>query len=172
MTPFGPRPFVEQMVRDLPPGRALDLACGTGRNALWLVDRGWKVVGVDSSASAIATLRQSNPAIEAHIADLERHEFQIEESAWDLIVVSYYLQRDLFAPILRALRPDGLAVIIVHMFEPGRESSRFSVAPGELRQAFAEETIVEYREGKPASDPNGRAIAQIAVRHHSRRHSR
>ncbi|MEO8100652.1 MAG: methyltransferase domain-containing protein [Acidobacteriota bacterium] len=167
MTPPGPRLFVEHIARNLVPGRALDLACGAGRNALWLAGLGWQVTAVDSSATAIAALRQANPAIETRVADLEKHEFAIQESAWDLIVVSYYLQRDLFPSILRGLKPGGVAILILHMFEPGHEASRFSVQPGELLRCFTGETVLEYREGKPENDAGGRAVAQIAIRRHS-----
>ena len=49
----GPNQFVEQALADLPPGRALDLACGEGRNARWLAERGWQVTAVDWSAVAV-----------------------------------------------------------------------------------------------------------------------
>jgi SAM-dependent methyltransferase len=150
-----PRPLVEEIARDLPPGQALDVACGDGRNAVWLAERGWRVTAVDR-APAFAY-----PGMEVRTADLERHEFAIEEFTWDLIVMSYYLQADLFPPIVRGLKPGGVAIIIVHMFEPGHEASRFSLHPGELREAFQGNRILAYREGKP--DPQGRAVAQIAI---------
>ena len=49
----GPNQFVEQELADLPPGRALDLACGEGRNARWLAERGWQVTAMDFSPVAI-----------------------------------------------------------------------------------------------------------------------
>jgi SAM-dependent methyltransferase len=49
----GPNVFVEEELSYLPPGRALDLACGEGRNALWLAQRGWDVTAVDFSKVAI-----------------------------------------------------------------------------------------------------------------------
>lgn len=156
--------FVERIARDLPPGKVLDLACGSGRNAVWLVERGWDVTAVDSSAAALVQLRQSAPSVETRLADLEKHEFVIEESAWDLIVDSYYLQRDLFEPIQLGLKPGGVAIIVVHMYEPGHEASRFSLHPGELLEYFRSMEIVEYREGKPESDLEGRAVACIAIR--------
>jgi SAM-dependent methyltransferase len=53
-----PNRFVAAELADLPPGRALDVACGEGRNAIWLARRGWFAVGVDFSAAAIDRARQ------------------------------------------------------------------------------------------------------------------
>jgi SAM-dependent methyltransferase len=151
-----PRTLVEEIARDLKPGRALDLACGSGNNAIWLADRGWRVTAVDRSPAI------EDPRIQVHTADLEKHEYRIEPGAWDLIVMSYYLQRDLFAAVWHGLAPGGVAIIIVHLFEPGHEHSRFSLHPGELRAAFAESEAIIYREG--SSSPGSRAVAQIAIR--------
>jgi len=153
---LGPRPFVEEIARDLPVGKALDLACGNGRNAIWLADRGWDVTAVDRVPDVV------HPGVRVVTADLETHEYKIEASAWDLIVVSYYLQPDLFPSILRGLTAQGVAILIVHLFEPGHEASRFSLHPGELRQYFRGAKSIAYREGKPT--PDSRAVAQIAVR--------
>lgn len=153
---MNPRPFVEEIARDLRPGRALDLACGDGRNAVWLAERGWTVTAVDRAPAF------THPKVKIVTADLERQEFTIEPGAWDLIVVSYYLQRDLFGPVLRGLAAGGVAIFIVLLFEPGREASRFRMQPGELRAAFACEHVAAYREGVPQE--GGHAVAEIAVR--------
>lgn len=156
---MSPRLFVEEFVRGLPPGKALDLACGSGRNALWLAERGWTVTAVDRAPSAdLNHIRE----VDVVTADLETHNYTIAENSWDLVVMSYYLQVDLFPAILRGLKPGGLGIIIVHMFEPGHESSRFSLHPGELRSHFDQQEILAYREGKPVD--GGRAVAQIAFR--------
>ena len=73
-----PSPLVQRFVADLAPGTALDLACGPGRNALYLAERGWRVTAVDGSPIAIAKLRERNSGIDARIADLERGEFRIQ----------------------------------------------------------------------------------------------
>ena len=124
-----PSPLLVETARTLKPGRALDLACGTGRNAIWLAEHGWKVTAVDRSPITI-------PMIDTHVADLEKHEFTIAEASWDLIVVCLYLQRDLFEPVKRGIKPGGVALVIVHLIEPRHELSRFSVQPGELIRAI------------------------------------
>jgi SAM-dependent methyltransferase len=149
-----PTPLLVETARNLKPGRALDLACGSGRNAIWLAGHGWKVTAVDRSAIAI-------PGVETHVADLEKHEFTIAEESWDLIVVCYYLQRDLFEHIKHGLKPRGIALAIVHIFEPGHEQSRFSLNPGELATYFEGWEISHYHEGK--STDHHRAVAELVA---------
>ena len=152
-----PTPLLVETARKLKPGRALDLACGAGRNAIWLAEHGWQVTAVDRSPVTI-------PNVEMHVADLEKHEFPIAESAWDLIVVSYYLQRDLFEPIKHGVKRGGIALAIVHIFEPGHEQSRFSLHPGELAKYFEGWEILHSYEGKPRDPEHERAVAEIVAR--------
>ena len=92
-----PHPLVTRFAANLVPGRALDLACGTGRHALWLAGHGWQVTAIDSSSVGIEILkkqaRDRGVPINAVCADLERHEFAIEPESYDLILVVNYLQR-------------------------------------------------------------------------------
>jgi tellurite methyltransferase len=153
---MAPTPLLVETARILKPGRALDLACGTGRNAVWLAEHGWQVTAVDRSPITI-------PTVDTHVADLEKHEFPILEAAWDLIVVGYYLQRDLFEPVKRGVKPGGVALVIVHLFEPGHEQSRFSLHPGELSKYFEGWEVLHYREGKPRDAEHKRAVAEIVA---------
>jgi len=149
-----PTPLLVATAQALQPGRALDLACGTGRNAVWLAEHGWQVTAVDRSPVTI-------PGVDTHVADLEKHEFPIVEASWDLIVVSLYLQRDLFEPIKRGLKPGGVVIVIVLLMEPGHERSLFRVQPGELAKYFDGWEISHYYEGK--SNDHHRAVAEIVA---------
>ena len=151
-----PTPLLVETAAKLKPGRALDLACGKGRNSLWLAEHGWQVTAVDRSPVVI-------PGVDTHVTDLEKLEFQIVEAAWDLIVVSYYLQRDLFEAIKSGLKPGGVTLAIVHIFEPGYEHSRFSLHPGELATYFEGWEILHYYEGKPRDPDHKRAVAEIVA---------
>src|SRR5262249_46902135 len=145
----------------LAPGRALDLACGTGRNAVWLAGAGWEVTAVDRSEKAIETLR--NRGVSTVVADLEEHEFAIEPDALGLILMCLYLQPDLFEPAKCSLKPGGALIAIVHLSEPGR-ISRYSLDPGELRRYFEGWEILHDHEG-PSSDPeHQRPVAEIVAR--------
>jgi SAM-dependent methyltransferase len=158
---FDPAPLLVQVAELLPPGRALDLASGPGRNAIYLAQLGWQVTAVDSSAVAIDLLRRQSPAIDARRADLEAYEFVIQPGAYDLICDFYYLQRDLFPAIREGVRPGGIFTGAVHLFEEGR-SARYSLHPGELRAEFAAWKILYYSEAGEAG--RSRKSASIIAR--------
>jgi tellurite methyltransferase len=154
-------PLVMEIAGKLPPARALDLACGTGRDALWLAHQGWQVTAVDSSPPAIATLQDlaRGLSVETVLADLEKHEFTIQPAAWDLILMSLYLQRDLFPSAQRGLRKGGVLIAIVLLEEEG-EPRPFRVRPGELAGYFTGWEILHSFEGRR----NTHAVAEIAAR--------
>jgi len=158
-----PVPLVIATASEMKPGRALDLACGAGRNALWLAEHGWSVTAVDGSPAAIERLRTRAASqgvnINAQVADLEKSEYTIAPAHWDLIVISYYLQRDLFEPAKRGVVPGGVLAAIVLLGE-----GRFSLRTGELRAYFSGWEILHDREGNPADSPEHWAVAEIVAR--------
>ena len=153
------------------PGRALDLACGAGRHALWLAEHGWQVTAVDSSPAAIEILQQKaqdrGVPVNGVLANLERHEFKIERGAYDLIIVVNYLQRDLLGAIRAGIRPRGavIAVIAVVDDDPGVRpmNPEYLMRPGELREEFPGWHLLHEFEGKPEGDLSRRATAEIVV---------
>ena len=163
-----PARLVIETAKPLPPGKALDLACGTGRNALWLADHGWNVTAVDGAPAAIQILQSRAVAagvmVDAQVVDLEKGEYTIGRAAWDLIVMSYYLQRDLFEPAKHGVVPGGIVLAIVHITEPGEERTYKRLRPGELREYFDGWEILHFFEGKPADPAHQRAVAEIVAR--------
>lgn len=163
-----PTPLLIETAKNLQPGRALDLACGTGRNALWLAKHGWSVTAVDASSAAIDTLRDESPKLDARRADLEKGEYQIEPSAWDLIAICYYLQRNLFGPAKQGVAAGGVLLAIVHIIEPGEDPTATRAEPGELRSYFDGWEILHYYEGKPNDTAHKRSVAEIVARRSER----
>jgi len=111
------------VLEQLRPGAALDLACGSGRHARLLAERGWRVTGVD-------LLETGPPEVDYVRADLERHEFTIAPNAWDLIVCWRYWQPDLLAPIAEGVRGGGLVALA------GKTTGRFATSLAAYRAAF------------------------------------
>jgi len=106
-----------EALEHLPPGRALDLACGEGRHSRWLAARGWDVTGIDRDSGDVQ-------------ADLEAHEYTIEPHAWDLIVCWLYWQADLLPEIAAGVRPDGVVALA------GKTTGRFATSLANCRTAF------------------------------------
>ncbi|HLI83323.1 MAG TPA: methyltransferase domain-containing protein [Bryobacteraceae bacterium] len=159
---FTPSPLLVEAGEMLPAGRALDLACGAGRNALYLAALGWRVVAVDSSPNALRILREraGGLAIETHLADLETGSFAIEPAGYDLVCDILYLQRDLFPRIREGVRPGGVAAVEVLL--AGSRPRPFAMEPGELRAEFEGWKILYYSESPP---PGGtHATARLIAR--------
>lgn len=143
-----PAPLLVEAAAGLAPGRALDLACGAGRNAVWLARRGWSVMAVDGSSEAIRIVHELEPAIDARVLDLETGEpLPFPDQSFDLVAKLYYLHRPLFEEVRRVLRPGGIVVCAIRM---RGINPRFCVAAGELERAFAGFELLVSREGEIA----------------------
>ena len=113
-----PNQFVAAELADLPPGRALDLAAGEGRNAIWLARRGWTVTAVDFSRVGLdkgRTLAGDTP-VRWVCADATRWD---EPAAYDLVVLAYLqLAAEERRPAVRAawasLAPGGTFLLVAH----------------------------------------------------------
>jgi tellurite methyltransferase len=158
-----PTPLVQTIAANLHPGRALDLACGTGRNTLWLAEQGWRVTAVDGAAAALQNLhhRRVTPVL----ANLQTVGYTIEPATWDLILIAYYLQRDLFEPAKAGLKPGGTIIAIVHTAEGAEEEpTEHRLRPGELIGYFAGWEILHSFEGQPNDAPHRRRAAEVVAR--------
>lgn len=116
-----PNRFVVEETADLPPGRALDLAAGEGRNAVWLAERGWRVTAIDFSAVAVERgrdlARSRGVQVEWQVADLTA--YSPPADAFDLLLIAYlHLPAADLATILHraqsALRSGGVLVLVGH----------------------------------------------------------
>ena len=163
-----PATLVTEQVEGLKPGRALDLACGSGRNALWLARRGWQVTAFDGAPSAIATLEtraeEAEVRVDARTVDLTSPEFVIERNSWDLILDCYYLNRGLFKPMQDGVRPGGMLISIVHTTQGNEEPTETRLRPRELSEYFQGWEIVHRYEGASRDAAHKRPVAEIAAR--------
>ncbi len=132
----------------LSPGRALDLACGAGRNALWLARQGWSVTAVDGAAEAIRLVREHDTGIDTRVLDLESDApLPFEDGSFDLVVILYFLYRPLFAEAQRVLRPGG---IVVTAIRTGGINPRFCLSLAELRAEFSACEVLYAADGDTA----------------------
>ena len=165
-TEGGPSPVVVRAAALSTPGRALDIACGTGRNALFLARQRWQVAAIDGAVEAIRRVKEEAEthglSIDTAVIDLERERIDYPAESFDLIIITHYLQRDLFPLAATLLRPGGLCAAAIRLIDDsGRRDApgqHYRVAPDELRRLFENWNAIDYRE------ENG--VAEIIARRH------
>ena len=116
-----PNRFLVAEVDDLEPGRALDLACGEGQNAIWLATLGWRVTGVDYSGVAIAKARgrAERDGVDAEFVCADLVTYEPGSRVFDLIIVLYLHissreRRLVLERAAAALAPGGTFLMIGH----------------------------------------------------------
>jgi len=152
-------------------GGALDIAMGSGRNALYLASLGFRVTGMDLSTVAVELCREKAArlglAVEAIVADLE--DYRLPLDTYDLIINFHYLQRSLADPVVRALKRGGVLVFesftiaqLQHSYGP--KDPAFLLRPAELRDMFPGLEALLYFEGVIEGDRGPKAVAQFIGR--------
>jgi tellurite methyltransferase len=163
-----PNPLLAETAAQLKPGKALDLACGAGRNAVWLAQHGWEVTAVDGASTAIELLErraaECGVRVETHVADLEKSEFPIAPASWDFIAICFYLQTSLIEQAKSGVKPGGVLLVIVHIAAPGEEPTEHQLLPGELKTYFKGWQILHYCEGNPNDPAHKRLSAEVVAR--------
>ncbi len=148
-----PSAFLVSLADRLPAeARALDVAGGVGRNALWLAARGMDVTLVDISGVALAIAAERAAALERPLRTLERDlaEDGLPPGPWDLIVSVLYLERPLLAQVASVLAPGGLFVMlqptVTNLERHPRPPRAFLLEPGELRTLIGGLDMLELDE--------------------------
>jgi len=143
------------------PGTALDVAGGVGRHAIWLAQRGWRVKLLDISEvgvqQAAENAKQTGTAslITTEVRDLNTKQ-DLGREQHDLVIVFFFLQRDLFPALTAALNPGGILIYKTYTTEQQRLSSEgaksgpshpmFLLEPNELLRAFSSLRVLHYHE--------------------------
>lgn len=163
--------FVDEFMPhyQIPVGQGLDLACGAGRDLIYLAQQGWQMTGVDWSEDSIQRVQQlatqHKLIVTTYLRDLETDFIplpELKQASFDLICVARYLHRPLF-PLIRSLLKSG-GVIIYQTFMQGCEQTvigrprnpKFLLAPHELAESFQGfelllDEIEALEDGRPVS---------------------
>lgn len=152
-----------------PSGNVLDLACGRGRHARLLAERGYSVLAVDRDAAALAALA-GEPAIQTACLHLEAADWPLAGRQFAGVVVTNYLWRPRLPDLLALLAPGG--VLIYETFMVGNEAygkpsnPDFLLRPGELREVAAAAGLQEvaFFEGYASEPKPCRRQAIVACR--------
>lgn len=130
--------------------QALDIACGAGKNSIYLAKQGFNVDAMDISKIALEHIEnQKMSGITTHVVDLEG--FSPQANHYDLIVKTNYLDRDIIPALITALKKDGVLFIETYMNHAQNEkppsNPAFLLNQEELKSFFDESMeIIEYDE--------------------------
>jgi SAM-dependent methyltransferase len=146
-----PSRFLVAETSDLPPGRALDLACGEGRNAVWLAERGWEVVGVDFADVGLATARRlaAERGVEIDFVHADLLAYEPEPLRYDLVCVLYlHLPADdrgrVLARAAAAVAPGGTFLLVAHDLE---NLERGHGGPSDARVLYTADEVADELPG-------------------------
>jgi tellurite methyltransferase len=151
---FEPAQFLVANVKLLPKGKVLDVAMGTGANAVYMASLGFEVEGVDISAEAVNTAlelaRKSGVNLKARVADLENN-YRILKNSYDVIICFKYLQRAIIQQMKDGLRPGGMVVYETFIVDQTRfgkpKNPDHLLKHNELLDLFWDFRCLRYREG-------------------------
>jgi tellurite methyltransferase len=165
-----PSPYLAnnmEFIKSLTPGeKALDIACGEGRNSIFLAKQGFTVTGLDISEAGLQKagkwMERERLQIDFRIANLEEYEFS---DKYDLIINVNFLLRDLIPKAVAALNPKGVIVfdtLLDSPFVPTTHKKEFLLRPGELYSIFTNfpGTIFRHEEGLHDQIPTAKLIFQ------------
>ncbi|CAN5400363.1 hypothetical protein BH11ARM1_BH11ARM1_00800 [soil metagenome] len=138
---WSPNPFLEETAKELSPGKALDIACGSGRDSVYLAAHGWEVQAVDWLADALDRAKDlerrysTGPGIQWTQTDLNKD--GLTKSKYDLVFSFFYLDRKVFAEAIAQIAPEGSLILESfteqHRTEFGKPKDKERVwQPGEI----------------------------------------
>ena len=164
-----PNPFLKRYIRLLPKGKALDIAAGEGRNAVFLAQQGFEVDAVDISEKGLKKAqklaREKGVKINTFLIDLDQ--YQIEKERYDLIANFYFLRRRLIPRIKQGLKKGGRVIFQTYLLEHrklrtgGPKQAKYFLKPNELLRFFKNFRILFYREGIFKEGEKRKALASL-----------
>jgi 2-polyprenyl-3-methyl-5-hydroxy-6-metoxy-1,4-benzoquinol methylase len=164
-----PNPFLKKHIRLLPKGKALDIATGEGRNAVFLAQHGFEVDAVDISEKGLKKAqklaREKGVKINTFLIDLDQ--YQIEKERYYLIANFYFLRRRLISRIKQGLKKGGRLIFETYLLEHrtlgtgGPKQANYFLKPNELLRLFNDFRILFYREGIFREGGRRKAVASL-----------
>ena len=164
-----PNPLLKRHIHLLPKGRALDVATGEGRNAVFLAQKGFEVDAVDISEKGLKKARklarEKRVEINTFLVDLDR--YQIEKERYDLVANFYFLKRRLIPRIRKGLKKGGKVIFQTYLLEHrtfgtgGPKQAKYFLKPNEPLRLFKKFRILFYREGILKEGGKRKAVASL-----------
>jgi 2-polyprenyl-3-methyl-5-hydroxy-6-metoxy-1,4-benzoquinol methylase len=164
-----PNPFLKKHIRLLPRGKALDMAAGEGRNAVFLAQNGFEVDALDISEKGLKKAQKlaqgRGVKINTFLVDLDQ--YQIEKERYDLIANFYFLKRRLIPRIKKGLKKGGKVIFETYLLEHrklgtgGPKQAKYFLKSNELLRLFKNFRILFYREGIFREGGRKKAVASL-----------
>ena len=165
-----PSRLLQELVLTLPPGRALDVATGTGRNAIFLAQHGYDVDALDSSSVAMEKGRKlaDKAGVSVNFIDADLKDYIIAEDSYDLIINFNFLERSLIPSMKKGLKKGGAMLFetfTIDQKEIGPPKNHdYLLAHNELLYLFSDLYVTFYREGIIEEQVRKKALASIVAR--------
>jgi SAM-dependent methyltransferase len=166
-----PNPFLKEHIHLLPRGKALDIATGEGRNAVFLAQNGFDVDAVDISEKGLKKAqklaREKRAKIHTFLVDLDQ--YQIEKERYDLIANFFFLKRRLIPRIKKGLKKGGRVIFETYLLEHrtlgvgGPKQAKYFLKPNEPLRLFKGFRILFYREGIFREGGRKKAVASLVA---------
>ena len=164
-----PNPFLKKHTSRLPKGRALDLATGEGKNAVFLAQHGFQVDAVDISGLGLRKAKKlaKQTGVTIHTIQADLDSYRIPEGTYDLIANFYFLKRNLIPRIKRGLKKGGRVIFETYILEhrnlatEGPKQSKYFLGPNELLRMFDGFRVLFYREGIFREGGKRKAVASL-----------
>ncbi|MDE1045731.1 MAG: class I SAM-dependent methyltransferase [Nitrospinaceae bacterium] len=160
-----PIPFLVDNVHLLPKGKVLDIAMGEGRNGVYLATQGFEVLGLDISEKGLEKAhnlaKKNKVTIETKVVDLES--FTLEPNSYDVILCTYYMQKDLFKQFQSALKPGGMIVVEtynVDYLKYVQFSRKWALDTNEMLDIFKGLRVIRYQDYDDGKEAYSSIIAQ------------
>lgn len=168
-----PVTLLQEWLPRVPAGKALDVACGAGRNAIFMARAGFRVDAIDISSEGLKLARDAAAALGLEINWIEHDldEAYAFANDYDLIIVLWFVDLPLLTRLRDCLAPGGYLICEEHLQSDadviGPRSAEFRVAPGALREAMAGLELLHYREAVTTTADGGRVASAQAVARNS-----
>ncbi len=165
-----PRVTLSEWIETIPAGRVLDIACGDGRNSLYLAQNGFVVDAIDISIAALKLVQRGAMDRGTHVnlilADLDN--YVVPQATYDLITCSFYLNRELIPSIKNGVKPGGFVIYEQHYvpYGTGLDDGNigFKLRAGELPVLFQDMEIKFFSEGNLQELDDEASIARLVAR--------
>ena len=166
-----PVTLVQDWLPGLPVGRALDVACGAGRNAILLAQAGYHVDAVDISSEGLNLARKvaENQGLSINWIEQDLDQPYQFDTDYDLIIVMWYVNPGLISRLCDCLAPGGYLLCEEHLITDeeviGPTCSDYRVAPGDLLEIVSGVDVLLYEESiEMNSDGERVASARVVVK--------